>query len=406
MTVEPWLLRAHRLAPGRRAVNDLTYADLLDRAQRLRLDAGPGDRVGIALPPGDDFAVALHATWLRGAVAVPHDLRLTPAERPRADVVLEELAFHDAPPATGLVGALDLGAVAVGLQTSGSTGTPKPVDLTFGNLLWSALGSAALLDARPEDSWLCALPLSHVGGLSILVRAAIYATHARVLPRWDTERVLAVLRSEPVTVVSVVPTTLQRLLDAGLSERHALRWVLTGGAPIPPHQLQTGLPVAPTYGLTEAASQVTTFGVPLFCTSVTLAADGEVLVAGPTVAGGGTLATGDLGAWDDHGRLQIVGRKADTIVTGGENVAPAEVEGVLAAHPAVAEAGVFGRPHPAWGEAVVAAVVVRPGMHVSAAELQRHCAARLAGFKVPKEVAFVAALPRTGSGKLRRAALR
>lgn len=401
MQVEPWLLRAR---PGAPAVNALTYGELADRALRLRLDAGPGDRVGIALPPGEDFAVALHAVWLRGAIAVPHDLRLTAAERPRADVILEDLDYGGT--RTVPVAGHDLDAVAVGLQTSGSTGRPKPVDLTFGNLLWSALGSAALLDVRPEDSWLCALPLSHVGGLSILVRSAIYGTHARVLPRWETDRVLHAVQHEPITLISVVPTTLQRLLDAGLRERHALRHVLVGGAPIPPAHLRTGLPVAATYGLTETASQVTTFGVALFCTRVALADDGEVLVRGLTVAGGGTLHTGDLGAWDDRGRLRIVGRKADTIVTGGENVAPAEVEGVLSEHPAVAEAAVFGRPHPAWGEAVVAAVVLRPGAHADDAELRRFCASRLAGFKVPKDISFVGGLPRTGSGKIRRSALR
>lgn len=404
MRVEPWLLRARRTRPEARAVNALTYAELADRASRLRLDAGPGDRVGIALPPGEDFAVALHAAWLRGAIAVPHDLRLSVGERPPADLVLTDVAYDDT--AAKPVDVHDLDQVAVGLQTSGSTGRPKPVDLTFGNLLWSALGSAALLDARPEDSWLCALPLSHVGGLSILVRSAIYATHARVLPKWETDRVLHALQHEPITLISVVPTTLQRLLDAGLSEPHTLRHVLVGGAPIPPRHLETGLPVAATYGLTEAASQVTTFGVPLFCTRVDLAADGEITVRGLTVAGGGTLHTGDLGAWDGHGRLRIVGRKADTIVTGGENVAPAEVEGVLSEHPAVAEAAVFGRAHPAWGEAVVAAVVLRPGAHADEAELKRFCATRLAGFKVPKDVRFVGALPRTGSGKIKRAALR
>ena len=122
------------------------------------------------------------------------------------------------------------------------------------------------------------------------------------------------------------------------------------------------MPVAPTYGLTEACSQVTTNGVPLFCTRVELADDGEILVTGPTVAGGGDARTpATSGAFDDRGRLHITGRKADTIVTGGENVAPAEVEAVLEAHPAVAEAAVLGRPDPEWGEAVVALVVPRDG---------------------------------------------
>jgi O-succinylbenzoic acid--CoA ligase len=403
--VESWLERAARTRPAAEAVNGVAYAELLDRARRTHVPAGPGARVAIALPPGTDFAVALHAIWLRGAVAVPHDLRLPAAQRPPADAVLE--AVEPGPPLDRAV-PLDLDAPAVGLQTSGTTSAPKPVDLTFGNLLWSALGSAALLGVDPADRWLCTLPLSHVGGLSILVRSAIYTTAATVLPGWDTERVAGELREGRATLVSVVPTTLARLLDdAGLREAPALRWALLGGAPISPAlEARTPFPLAPTYGLTEAASQVTTFGVPLFCTRVALEPDGEIVVSGPTVAGGGPLRTGDLGAWDGAGRLQIVGRKADTIVTGGENVAPAEVEAVLEEHPAVAEAAVHGRPDPQWGEAVVATVVLRPGMRASEAELREHVAARTAPFRVPKSVGFATVLPRTASGKLRRSALK
>jgi O-succinylbenzoic acid--CoA ligase len=182
------------------------------------------------------------------------------------------------------------------------------------------------------------------------------------------------------------------------------------------------VPVSQTYGLTEACSQVTTAalwdtgaalardtgaGPPLFCTRVRIAPDGEVLVAGPTVARGavapdGWLHTGDLGELDDAGRLLVVGRRADTIVSGGENVAPAEVEAVLAEHAAVAEAAVHGRPDPEWGEAVVASVVLVAGAQVEPGELRRHCAERLVGYKVPKEVRLVASLPRTPSGKLLR----
>ena len=135
---------------------------------------------------------------------------------------------------------------------------------------------------------------------------------------------------------------------------------------------------------------------------VTLAPDGEILVEGPTVAGGGTLHTGDLGRLDDRGRLVVVGRKSDTIVTGGENVAPAEVEAVLLAHPAVVDAGVFARPHAEWGEAVTARVVLRPDAEASEDDLRTWAAERLAAYKVPKAVEIADALPRTESGKLRR----
>ncbi len=262
---------------------------------------------------------------------------------------------------------------------------------------------------RPRERWLSALPLAHVGGLSILLRSSIYATTAVVHPAFDLDAVLAELRD--ATLVSLVPTQLARLLDAGLREPPRLRAVLLGGGPIPPVLLEraeaAGVPVVSTYGLTEACSQVTTGGFPLFCTRVRLTAGGEILVGGPTVAPGsrgedGMLHTGDLGNLGADGALRITGRAADTIVTGGENVAPAEVEAVLEAHPAVAEAAVHGRPDPEWGEAVVATIVLADGARASEDELRAHVRASLAGFKVPKQVGFADTLPRTGSGKLLR----
>jgi O-succinylbenzoic acid--CoA ligase len=211
--------------------------------------------------------------------------------------------------------------------------------------------------------------------------------------------------------VSLVPTMLARLLDAGLQEPPTLRWALLGGGPIAPALLDraaaAGVPVAPTYGMTEACSQIATFGWPLAGVDVRLADDDEVLVRGPIVSAGaisedGWLHTGDLGRLDERDRLEIIGRKADTIVSGGENVAPAEVEAVLLEHPAVADAAVHPRADPEWGEVVVATVVVRAGASVDPDELRGHCAARLAAFKVPKVVELAEGLPRTPSGKLLR----
>jgi o-succinylbenzoate---CoA ligase len=145
-----------------------------------------------------------------------------------------------------------------------------------------------------------------------------------------------------------------------------------------------------------------TAGWPLPGTRIEIGEDGEILVTGPTVAGGGTLRTGDLGRLDERGRLIVVGRKADTIITGGENVAPTEVEAVLLAHPDVAEAGVFGRADAEWGEAVTARVVLRPAAAATPEDLHAWCRERLAGFQVPKAVELAAALPRTASGKLLR----
>jgi len=417
--VDAWLPRAAARHPDRPAINRLTYAQLLGEAALAarRLAArgvGAGDRVGIGLPPGEAFCVALHACLLLGAVAVPIDVRLGAEERLAvargvAAVVDGPLDGEEAADVE-LRARHDLDAVAVVVHTSGSSGAPKPVELTYGNWLWSTLGSCVALGLDPAERWLCALPLSHVGGLSIVLRATITATTAIVHERFDTDRVLYELgRADGATMVSLVPTTLQRLLDAGLREPPALRWALLGGAPVTPALIgraaAAGVPVATTYGLTEACSQVTTLGAPLFCTRVRLAPDGEILVSGPTVApaAGPVLRTGDLGAWNADGVLHVIGRKADTIVTGGENVAPVEVEAVLEGHPAVLEAAVHGTPHPEWGEAVVAVVVVAED--VSERDLRAHCAARLAPFKVPKAIRFVDALPRTRSGKLVRSAL-
>jgi o-succinylbenzoate---CoA ligase len=452
MQVEAWLQRAASSAPDLTALQTaqerLSYAELwraarLGAAELAARGACEGARVAIALPPGIAFAQALHACFLLGAIAVPVDLRLTPAEREllAADAcVLVERPLHaysasnwwreptarvgtctSTPPyaldSEALEGAQsslthDLDAVCVAIHTSGTTSAPRPIELTYGNLLWSALGSAVALGVDPRERWLCALPLSHVGGLSILVRSAIYATTAVVHERFDTERVLEALHGDRITLVSLVSTTLGRLLDAGLRDPPHLRFALTGGGPVPAALVErarlAGVPVLATYGLTEASSQVTTGGPPLFCTRVALAGDGEILVGGPTVApasrdSDARLHTGDLGWVDERGFLHVSGRKADTIVSGGENVSPVEVEAVLEAFPGVLEAAVVGREDAHWGEAIVAIVVTAPEGSVGEGALREHCSARLAPFKVPKQVQFASGpLPRTASGKLLR----
>jgi O-succinylbenzoic acid--CoA ligase len=395
--VEHWLVRAARARPQHPAIGALTYADLLAAAREAAGALAGARTAAIAMPPGEDFAVTLHACLLAGVAAVPVDLRLGAAEQ--AGITAGCDLILDARPRGAPIDPrpLDLDRPAIVVHTSGTSGTPKRVELTYGNWLWSALGAHAAMGLGPNERWLCALPLSHVGGLSILTRSANYGTTAIVHERFDAERVLA----EDFTVISVVPTTLQRLLDAGGRDFRAL----VGGAPVTPALLEraraAGVLVQETYGLTEACSQVTTDGRPMFCTRVALEDDGEIVVSGPTVSAP-PLHTGDLGAWTADGRLEIIGRKADTIVTGGENVAPAEVEAVLEAHPAVAEAAVHARPDAQWGEAVVATVVLRAGADANPEKLLGWCRERLAGFKVPKSLSFADALPRTPSGKLRR----
>ena len=401
MQSDAWLERAAAIRPDRIALETpavrWTYAELLERARAA--DPGArGERVVLAMPPGAELAVALHACLLRGAVAVPVDSR--GSARERAAIIASATA--SASPGD------DDGDAAMVVHTSGTTGAPRPVTLTRANVLAQALGSAAALGVDPRERWLCPLPLSHVGGLMVLLRSVIYATTAVLRPLEGGDL-------HGATLASLVPTQLSRALDAGLERPSGLRAVLLGGAGAPRALLAraaaAGVPVAQTYGLTQACSSVTVSepgdlesqGVPIPGVRVGLADDGEILVSGPTVAGGGVLETGDLGAFDERGRLRVVGRKADTIVTGGENVAPAEVEDALLEHPAVADAAVFGRPDEQWGEAVSAQVVLRSP--VEPETLRAFARGRLAGYKVPKSIEAVAELPRTGSGKLRRRSL-
>ncbi len=426
MLVESWLARAARTRPDavalRASDGSPTYAELhgaaVLAARRLSaLGVRPGDRVAIALPARRAFVETLHGCLLLGAPAVAVDLRLTGAERRArtagcAAVVREPLrGLADA--GAPIAAEHELDATAIVVHTSGTTRGPRPVELTFGNWLWSALGSAVALGVDRADVWLCTLPLSHVGGLSILLRSAIYATGVVLHERFDAERAADEVATR-ATLVSVVPTTLARLLDAGLRHPPRLRAALVGGAPIAPALLEraaaAGIPTVSTYGMTETCSQVTTGGAPLFCTRVRVGERREILVRGPTVAPGaldadGWLHTGDEGSLDRAGVLTVTGRAGDTIITGGENVAPAEVEALLERHPAVAEAAVHGIADADWGERVVAVVVLRPGGSATEDELRGYCRVRLAGYKVPGRFRFVRELPRTASGKLLRRSL-
>ncbi|MGH2871920.1 MAG: AMP-binding protein, partial [Solirubrobacteraceae bacterium] len=398
-----------------------SYAEL--RAQAAAVGGGllergvaPGDRVALAMG-SEELVVALHGCLLIGAVAVPIDLRLHETERAlrRRGAKLTLTEPLSGPPAD--VREMVLSETATIMYTSGTTAGPKEVSLSYDNWLWNALGSALALGLDCDERWLCPMPLAHVGGLAIQLRSAIYGTAVVLHERFDAEAALAALMDSAlrVTLVSLVPTMLSRLLDAGLRDPPALRRVLLGGGPIAPALLRraadAGVAVSPSYGMTETCSQIVTDGVPLLGAQLQIAADGELLVRGPSVAVGalapdGWLHTGDLGVLDAAGRLEISGREADTIVSGGENVSPAEVEAVLLEHPLLLDAAVLGRPDPEWGEAVTALIVLADGQPLDADALRAHCAAALAAFKVPKRFEQVSALPRGATGKLVRRKLR
>jgi O-succinylbenzoic acid--CoA ligase len=441
MKLDDWLAQRSQSCPERPALvadgSSVTYAELEAEATWVarRLIAHGvrrGSTVAMTMHPRREQVVMVHALMKVGAVLLPLGPRLSAPER-AAVIAAEEPAvdLDDAGELTQteadlpLLGEHDMDDVASRVMTSGSSGAPDPVGLTYGNFLWSAVASAFNIGVDPEDRWLCCLPLSHISGLGIVMRSVIYGTTALLHDGFDVDRVAEALEREEITVVSLVTTMLTRLLEAGV-DLSGPRAILVGGGPVPEDPLEEalarGATVVQTYGLTETCSQVTTLapadarrklgsaGRPLLTTHLRIQ-DGEILVQGPTVAPGradadGWLHTGDLGRIDEEGFLYVDDRIDDMIVSGGENVIPAEVEKVLLRHPEVADAAVVGRDDPEWQQAVTAIVVLQDGSEVSPDELRRHCAESLAGFKVPKRVELAAALPRTPSGKLMRRALR
>lgn len=472
MSVQPFDWLAHRafVLPRHPALESAgrvwTFRDLdaLASAVAGSLAArgvGPGDRV--AMLGGNDpaYPPVLFGIARAGAVAVPLNWRLSGPELAwQVNRVGARVLLHDEPLAATAatvsgqcgIAAAAFAAVLEGepgpasgtwsgdfvlMFTSGTTGRPKAARLTFENFFASAAASAFNIGVSPADRWLACMPLCHVGGLSILTRSLLQGTTAVLHRAFDPAAVNAALRKEAITLLSVVPTMLQRMLEAD-SEPYppTVRAVLVGGGPVSRELLEQaaarGLPVLQTYGLTEATSQVTTLapadalahlgsaGKPLFGTRVRIDAPpgqpGEILVAGPTVFAGyfddpeatsralrdGWLHTGDIGHLDADGFLTVLDRRDDLIVSGGENVYPAEVEAALEAHPQVREAAVVGLPDPRWGQVVAAALVLEPGTTLNEADLEAWLRPRLAAYKLPRRWLALDALPRTTSGKLQR----
>lgn len=430
-TPTDWLDHCAHVRAGTVALSDgereLTYGTLRAEAGAVaaeleRRGVGPGDHVAIALPAGIDHAIALHGGILAGAVVQSIPAGGAAPVAAGAATVGAELIERATAEARGWPTIHRSPRLPITrVLSSGTSGEPKPVELTAANHLWSAIASGLNLGVERDDRWLCCLPLNHVGGLTILLRSAIYGTAALIHDGFDVDRVAAVLGRGKATVVSLVSTQLVRLLEAGAAVESP-RLILLGGGPVPTEvleeALERGATLVQTYGLTEACSQVCTLapgeararagssGRPLLGIEVRTA-DGEIQVRGPNVAPAsraddGWLHTGDLGRLDGEGYLWVEGRRSDLIVTGGENVRPERVESALRGHPGVADVGVAGEDDREWGQAVVAYVVPAPGATPEPERLRAFAKERLARHEVPKRIELREGLPRTGSGKLQR----
>ncbi|TYS55734.1 o-succinylbenzoate--CoA ligase [Sutcliffiella horikoshii] len=329
------------------------------------------------------------------------------------------------------------------MYTSGTTGFPKGVKQTYGNHFWSATGSALNMGLHEEDCWLLAVPIFHISGLSILMRSVIYGMRVIIHKRFEAEAVHQDLMERQVSIVSVVTTMLSGLLEQLGSESYppSFRCMLVGGGPVPKSVLEEcmrkSIPVYQTYGMTETCSQIVTLspdfsmskvgsaGKALFPCQLKIMLDGmevepnetgEIVVKGPNVTTGyynreestseaiqdGWLYTGDLGYVDEEGFLFVVDRRSDLIISGGENVYPAEIEAILVSHPSVKDAGVTGMPDHRWGQVPVAFVVSDGEKEFLEEALLSFVREQLAGYKTPKKIYVVERLPRNASNKLMR----
>ena len=366
------------------------------------------DLVAIDLPGGPAFVDALRRVWDDGDAAFPVDQRLPPAGRQR---VLAAMAPARVVTAAGSMpragGRPTEPGDALVIATSGTSGDPKGVVLTHDAVRASAVATSARLMVAEPDHWLACLPLSHVGGLSVVTRALVAGTALTVHPAFDATAVEQAAR-DGATLVSLVPTALARI-DADL-----FRLIVLGGSRPPSDRPDN---TVTTYGMTETGSGVVYDGRALDGVEIRIADDGEVSVRGPMLLRAyrdghdpkspeGWFPTGDLGHWRPDGRLHVEGRRGDLIITGGENVWPEAVEAILSGHPDVADVAVCGLPDAEWGEAVTALIVPSAeGRIPSLDDLRGLAKEHLPAFCAPRRIIAVISLPRTSLGKLRRAEL-
>lgn len=444
---EPWSIREAAGEAGEPTAlvaqgRSWSWAELADEVRReaamLREAAGPAERVVLDAYPTPATVIRLLALFDAGICAAPLPPELpVEARTERVRILapcfdLETGEYRQTDEAGGVdswkvrPGAPARRPLAV-LFTSGSSGVPRAVELSADAFRASAAASTRHLGWRSDDRWLCCLPLAHVGGLSVVTRCLLARRAIVLTDGFNALAVARTLEAEAVTLASFVPTMLDRLfaLEGDWAGPPSLRAALLGGAPAGDALWRKierrGFPALATYGMTETCSQIAT-GTPAAPRRLALLdgvrvriAAGRIEVAGPMVADrvavtapegvftpDGYLRTGDVGHVDD-GALIVEGRADEMIVTGGENVAPAEVEGVLEQHPEIRRAVVFGVPDDTWGE-LVAAALEPEGTPPPAEALRDWLARRLASHQRPRRVAWLPELPTTQTGKIDRAA--
>lgn len=440
----------------------------LTLARKLRANGfNNKDRIALLGPSNEEMVFIIHACMLAGLEIVMLNGRLTASELEWqlndadaiAVLVSDELKEQVAESSVRLLSFLEIEksvekeldiednwdserTITI-MYTSGTTGYPKGVRQTAGNHVSSALSSVLNLGLDEEDIWLCTMPLFHISGFSILVRSVLYGMEVRLYEKFNAIQVADEIKNGSVTRISVVSLTLDKILreleKEGAVAHHTFKTMLAGGGPVPVDYLERAdkcqIPVLQTYGMTETSSQTATLaasdalrkmgsaGKPLFFNQIKIDGvespnqTGEVYIRGPHVTPGyighfadqdplieGWLPTGDIGYLDEEGYLYIIDRRSDLIISGGENIYPAEIENIISSHPHVREAGVCGREDAQWGSVPVAFIVASE--EVTEAELQQFCEERLARYKVPKEFHYVESLPRNASNKLLRRKLR
>jgi acyl-CoA synthetase (AMP-forming)/AMP-acid ligase II len=398
---------------------------------------------------GPAFPVALFAAAYAGVPLVPLNYRLGAeqlddlmARHPSALIVSDESFLAAAAAADPVGAAADTEAPAVVIYTSGTTSAPKGVLLRHANLVSYVFGTVEFAGAGADEAALMSVPPYHIAGISNVLSNLFAGRRVVSLPAFDPAEWLATVRAEEITNAMVVPTMLARIITAeGDRSAPSLRALAYGGAAMPPRVIETALREWPhvgfvnAYGLTETSSTVSVLspadhraalasddpGVRARLHSAGRAVpgvevevrdgriwirgeqvSGEYAGTGPAVDARGFFDTRDSGRLDADGYLFVTGRVDDTIIRGGENIAPAEIEDVLLRHPAVADAAVVGVPDEEWGQRLEAVVVPAPGVAPDAEMLRGHVRSALRGSKTPERIVFRDELPRTPTGKLLR----